>query len=120
MGQIAAAPLATAPEPIPIGPIASFERMGLQAAHPVLIAPQRTAQLLLEGASKNWPWHGLRLHPLQLPQWVSLDGLRGTRIVRGAIEKFLLEKFLPLQGRHPLPRNGDPDARRGMGLTVRS
>ena len=42
----------------------------------------------LLGTSKNWPWRGLGPHPLQLPQWVSLVSPRGTRIFRGALQKF--------------------------------
>ncbi len=35
--------------------------------------------------SNNWPWRGLGLHPLQLPQWASLVGPRRTRIFRGTL-----------------------------------
>jgi hypothetical protein len=43
----------------------------------------------LKGTSKYWPLvhrRGLRLHPVLLPQWVSLVGPRKTRIYRGALK----------------------------------
>jgi ABC-type phosphate transport system substrate-binding protein len=40
----------------------------------------------LKGTSKNWPWCGLGLHPLQLLQRVWLVSPRGTRISRGALK----------------------------------
>jgi len=46
--------------------------------------PDQSAANRQKGSSENGPWHGPGLHPLQLPQSVSLDGRRGTRMFRGA------------------------------------
>jgi hypothetical protein len=37
------------------------------------------------GHLEKLPWHGFRLHPLQLPEWISLVGPRGSHVFPGAL-----------------------------------